>query len=702
KALFGLRDNNCELRPEKRVKSGELSVWTYKKYCKGIEVYNERLNVFLNRETLFGIRNGIFNADDSKYEFNISEYEAAEKLKSEGLISDYLSAKRILFRFGTKLLPVCLIRGYEKVFLRSYLYFADASDGRLLFKIPLWWSAKGNVYIDSPEKDKNVSSVDLPDTTEYGVLKNVVADVFSDCDPASNCDISKRLARPDNGGNYLFLPDETDSSDPFAEVMAYYHLNRLYNWFQGSGFEFNPFGVTAVVNFLGVGSEYDELFQCNGFYTERQVVIGFCPKGNPNNTSGVNLNIAYDADVLMHEMTHGFYDELYKLYPVIASMGYSGLLYGLNEALADFIPAHITNDPHTGRHLGKAIKKESIRNLELVRKCPDFLKGESHDDGEIISTALWNARKTIQDRELFAKTVFLSLSGLDTSSTFKDFYENLLRFVSQAAGQGEADRIKKPFLDRNIDRCGRFIEVENGFTAEGYILPSAEIGVSNEVPYQVQFVYSLPEDNGVVNVDITAVNFAGSTNTDYVKFYVNHNRPVSYSFESLNTDYVWTKRMQTFTDLKAGKYYILPAGDGQGYYYFKFRFAYKEPAPVVDSVEPNEIKINSTVEELTISGQNFHSDAKIKLPYGITYEDYEVYNSSTIYVYNLKVSDEVQCGYTSVSVINPDGQRGHGKSLLLIVKGNEKCRCDITFDCDEACKCDPDCSDGGCGCSIIY
>ncbi len=700
--LFGLSDGICEIRFHKSISGGGLSVNTFRKFCNGVEVYQERINAFLRGDILFGVKNSGGNAEKLLGGFLLGENEIIGQLKLQKVLTGILSSEKYYLRSGQKLIPVYLIRGYKGIFLNSYGYFISARSGRLLFRIPLYRTAKGNVFLDSPEKDRNTTAVDLPETSEYGVLKNAVADVFSDCDPTSGCDNSRRLSKPDAGGNYLFSPDESDSTDPFAEVMAYYHLNRLYRWFADSGFEFNPFGVTAVVNFFGVGSEFDELFQCNGFYLERQVVLGFCPKGNPNSLSDQNINIAYDADVIMHELTHGFYDELYKLNPVIDSLGYSGMLYGLNEALADFIPAHITNDSVTGRHLGKIIKGDGIRNLELVRKCPGFLKGESHDDGEIISTALWGARKLILDKELFAKTVFLSLGGLDSSASFKDFYENLLRFVSQSAGQTEADKIKKPFLDRNIDKCGRIIEVENGFTAEGYLLPSMELGVSSEVPYQVQFVYNLPEDNTIVNVDITAVNYAGSSSDDYVRFYVNHNRPISYSFDSLKTDYVWTKRMQTFTDLKAGKYYILPAGDGQGYYYFKIRFAYKEPAPVVDSVEPDEIKINSTVDEMVINGQNFHPQAKIKLPYGITYDEYEVTDSGTIYVYNLKVSEETQCGYTSVSVINPDGQRGLGKSLLLVTKGNEKCKCDITFECDEYCKCDPDCSDGGCGCSLLY
>ncbi|MCX7945019.1 MAG: hypothetical protein N2746_10980 [Deltaproteobacteria bacterium] len=700
--LFGYDGNVCKIKTADVIKFENISLYIYKKFCNGIEVYNEKIRVFLNQNTIFGIKNNLLNLKNYKYEFTIRESELRDDLKSKRILTEFVKFKRALFRVDNlHILPVYIVYGYENIFLRRFMYFVDARTGKLLFKIPLFNSIKGNVYLDSPEKDKNITTVDLPDTTDYGVLKNEVTDVFSDCDPTTNCDLSKRLAKPDSEGNYLFSPDESDSLDPFAEVMAYFHLNRIYRWFVESGLNFNPFTVTTVVNFLGVGSEYDQFFQCNGFYLERQVVLGFCPSNNPYNQSGSNINIAYDADVIMHELVHGFYDEVYKLYPVIDSAGYSGMIYGINEALADLIPAHITNDSHTGRHLAKLIKKESLRNLDLVRKCPDYLDGEPHNDGEILSTALWNARKTISDKELFTRIAFVSIGGLDASASFKDFYETLISILSQNFDKETIDNIKRPFVDRNVDKCGRYIEVENGFVARGYLMPSTELGLSNEVPFEVQFVYSLPEENNLVNVDITVLSYSGNFSTDNVKFYVNYNRPVNYTFESLKADYVWIKRNQTFTDLKPGKYYILPVSDGQGLYYFKIRFAYKEPAPTVDSVEPDEVKINSSIDELIINGKNFQKAANVKLPYGITYEDYEVIDSNTIYVYNLRITNETECGYSNVSVINPDGQKGIGKSILLVTKGNEKCRCDITFECDEVCKCDPDCTEGGCSCTLI-
>ncbi len=698
--LFGFDNVDCKIIFAKRAGTTDLTVISYKKYCNNLEVLQDKVSLFINKNTIFGVKNSMRNAQAVRKDFIFNENVIREKFISSKI--NVIGIKKAFFRFNRSLIPIYLIKGYEQIFLKTYYYYVNASSGNILFKVPLYRTIKGNVYIDSPEKDKSPTTVDLPETTEYGLLKNLVADVYSNCESGTGCDISKRLSKPDMSGNYLFNPDESDSEDPFAEVMAYYHLNRLYNWFLSSQFVFNPFGVTAIVNFLGVGSEYDEMFQCNGFYLERQVILGFCPQNNQYNSSKQNINIAYDADVIMHEMTHGFYDELYELNPVIDSIGFNGMLYGLNEAIADFIPSHITDDHLIGRHFGKVINQNGLRDLQLVRKCPYDLNGEPHNDGEIISTALWGARKLVSDKDLFAKTVFLSLGGLDASSSFKDFYDNLLRFVEQTEGREWSDTIKKPFLDRDIERCSRFIEVENGYTASGYLFPSVDIGVSNEVPYQVQFIYDLPEENNIVNVDITAANYSGSPSTDYVKFYVNHNRPVNYSFESMKSDYVWVKRTQTLTDLKQGKYYILPVGDGKGYYYFKIRFAYKEPAPVVDSVNPDEIKINTTLSEFEIIGKNFHPDAKIKLPYGITYEDYEVYDSNTIYVYNLNISKDTTCGYSSVSVINPDGQRGVGRLMLLISKGNEKCKCDITYECDEYCKCDTDCSDGGCSCSLIY
>lgn len=701
-ALFGLDNPLCEMHLKNDFENGELRVLIFQKYCNGIEVFQDRFTLYLKENVLIGISNGSINIDELKSGELISLNDILNRLIDKRIIRNIKEAKSVFYRFNKRLIPIYIVSGDSGYFLSAYKYFINAMDGRVLFRLPLYKSALGNIYYDSPEKDKSVSQVVLPETIEYGILKNSVADVFTNCDPNNGCDMSKRIARADNKGDFIFSPDESSNLDPFAEVMAYYHLNRLYNWFLNVGFEFTPFGVLSVVGFMGLGSEYDEQFQCNGYYLEQQIVLGFCPKENSQNSSGKNINVAYDADIIMHELTHGFFDKLYGLEPVVDSLGYSGMLLGLNEALADFIPSHITNDSVIGRHLGGAIGGNYIRDLSKLRKCPDYLKGEPHDDGEIISTALWEGRNLVSNKELFAKSSFLALSGLNSSSSFVDYYNQVLNFVGLELSNSEIDKIKSPFQSRNVDRCGRLIEVENGFQAQGYIFSAVEAGVSAEVPFEVQYIYTLPEDNMVVNVDITGMNFSGSTATDFIKFYVNYNRPVDFSFEGVKSDYLWIKRNQTFNDLKKGKYYVLPAGDGAGLYMFKFRFAYKEPAPVISSVDPEELRLNDTIDSLNINGQNFHKEAKIKLPYGISYEDYEVLDSNNIIVYNLKVSNETQCGYNSLSVINPDGQKGIGKSMLLIIKGNDKCKCDITLDCDEACKCDPDCSDGGCGCSLLH
>ncbi len=701
-AIFGLGDERCEMILKREIKSGEISVLIFNKYCNGIEVFQDRLSIFLKNRILFGLHNGSRNTDGIISEPFQGRDAILNHLKAMNIFKNVIDARLVLYRFYNRLFPIYIVSADSGYFLSAYKYFINATDGKILFRLPLYKSIRGNVYLDSPEKDKNPSIVTLPDTLEYGILKNAVADVYSNCDPNSNCDSSKRVARPDNTGDFIYTPDESKNLDPFAEVMAYYHLNRLYNWFKGAGFEFNPFGVLAVVGFMGVGSEYDEIFQCNGYYLNRQVILGFCPKENSHNNSGRNINVAYDSDIIMHELTHGFFEEIYNLDPVVDNLGFSGMLLGLNEAIADFIPSHITDDSLIGRHLGGAISGESIRDLTNLRRCPYYLNGEPHNDGEIISTALWGARGLIHDREQFARVAFLAISGLNSSSSFIDYYNQVVNFVSTTISKVAAENIKSPFLSRNIDKCGRLIEVENGFLAQGHIFSATDAGLSSEVPYEVQFIYNLPDDNMVVNIDITGMNLSGSSSTDFIKFYVNYNRPVDFSFEGVKSDYVWIKRSQTLTDLKKGKYYVLPVGDGQGTYIFKFKFAYKEPAPRINSVDPEELKLNSTVEEFTINGENFQKGVKIKLPYGISYEDYDVVDSNNIIVYNLMVSDETQCGYNSLSVINPDGQKGVGKSLLLIVKGNDKCKCDITLECDEQCKCDPDCSDGGCGCSILY
>jgi len=700
-SLFGASRDECKFEITGQMGIEGLRIVRAQKFCSGYPVEAEVITFSLSKNSVFSIRSNSKDFKRLDLLFLISERDIPHIILKNSRSLEIKGIKRVLYRIGDSILPVYKVDVLANNLLIGYRYFINAKTGKILYRLPTLKSAKGYVYLDSPEKSVNPVFVELPQSTEPSVLKNEIVDVYSNCNPDGGCNSSSRLAIANSSGDYPYLPNESSDRDPFAEVMTYYQINRLYNWFSGSGLSFNPFSIIAAVNYVGSGSEYDEMFQCNGFYNNHYIVVGYCPAGNQANQSGVSINISYDADVLMHEMTHGFFDEIYELDPVIDGLGFTGMVMGLNEAIADFVPSHITDDALIGRHMGKIIKKSYLRDLNSLRKCPEYLDGEFHNDGEIISTALWGARGLVPDRELFAKMVLLSIGSLNRSATFEDVYEQVVAFTARSFSNSVAENIRKPFLDRGLNRCGRFIELPNGYQAKGYLYPALDLGEGGEIPFEVQFVYEIPSGIDLLNVDITAANYSGSTNTDYIKFYVNLNRPIDYSFEGVKSDFVWVRRQNVIDNPPPGKYYILPVGDGQGLYYFTIQFTYREPAPVVNSVDPDEVRLESIVDEFNINGQNFKPEAKIRLPAGITYDDYEVVDSNNIKVYNMRVGRDAYCGYNSVSVINPDGQRGMGKSLLLIVKGNDKCKCDFSLECDEGCKCDPDCDTGGCGCSYL-
>lgn len=704
KDLFGLSLPDCKMELLKRSGSKDISIYHFKKVCNGIRVENESVNILVNRNKIFGITSNSKNYKEFYPDFLLDEISVIkyvkENLRSIGL-GHVIENSRAYYGIGSKMLPIFRVKVMTKVPGIGFKYYISALDGQILLRQPLMRNAMGKIFYDSPEKDKKTSVVNLPEPLSPRVLKNDIVDVYSNCEPERGCDEQRRYALGDQNGDFMFEPDETKSLDPFAEVMAYYHINRLYSWFVDSQIDFSPFSVRAVVNFSGVGSEYDEYFQCNAFYSNRAIIVGLCPHYNRLNASGENINLSYDADIIMHEMTHSIFDEIYDLYPVVDHLGYSGMLSGINEAIADFIPSHITDDSDVGRHTSKMTGGRYLRRLTLLRRCPDYLAGEPHLDGEIVSTALWNARDVISDRDLFAKAIFLSIGALNSSSSFKDFYEQVVEFTTQLFNRDVAEDIKRPFIERNIDNCGRIIKVENGFEIKGYLMSAMDLGTTSVVPYEVQFVYDVPPGNELITIDISAVNYSGSTAEDYVRFYANINRPVDFSFDRINADYTWIKRSIKIENPAGGRYYVLPAGDGEGLYFFTFRFAYKEPAPIINLVDPERIRVGETVDILTINGGNFRAGAKVKMPYGITFEDSEVIDQNNIILYNVMVSKETEPGYKSIIVTNPDGQRVIGKNILLIVKGNDSCKCDISFECDENCRCDLDCDSGGCSCSLL-
>ena len=146
------------------------------------------------------------------------------------------------------------------------------------------------------------------------------------------------------------------------------------------------------------------------------------------------LSTIRDYSMLLHEHSHNFLNYKYRRDAFINSS------ISINEAFADFLPAHYRGDPAIGAGLGpkgrpiRDIEKKIFSSTGVWPSLTTHLRGNEYVDSIHYSNALWEMRK-----ELGASVL---------SSLIKDFLENLNfyrhSFVGlQKKAGGKTNRRKK-------------------------------------------------------------------------------------------------------------------------------------------------------------------------------------------------------------------------------------------------------------------
>lgn len=309
-----------------------------------------------------------------------------------------------------ELVPVWLVPQREVAPARQWIYLVEATTGTVLWRQDQILAADGFVYDPNPVVSHGeVSRVELPRLTTGESLEGSRARAFQcvgetgDCSgwggDCITCGLAEHYALPDEDGNFLYPPDEPNTADPFAEVHAYYHTDRVNQWFEEHLSYARRCGTSRVmsvyVNYTVAGDSYSS---ANAFYGDSDgdgcgdITLG----------EGLGVDFSYDADVIYHEFTHGIVESTGGLgcYPMgtcYDELGLDWTALGLNEGYADYFSVSLTGDPDLGEHAGTAGSggEGSIRTAENDRLCPFDLVGESHTDGEIWVGTGWQLRELV-------------------------------------------------------------------------------------------------------------------------------------------------------------------------------------------------------------------------------------------------------------------------------------------------------------------
>jgi Zn-dependent metalloprotease len=233
-----------------------------------------------------------------------------------------------------------------------------------------------------------------------------------------------------------------DWDDPrFREVMSYFWVTQCAHYLEELGYG-NIFSAKIAINVDGTTDD-------NSFY--RNGTLTFGSGGVPD---------AEDAEVIFHELGHAIQD---AQVPGLLNDG-GEEVRALSEGFGDYWAASyfgelgpkaqtwdvffdkwdgITANPASGQD------PPYLRKLDGVKRYPNNMDGEVHDDGEIWSACLWKIRK-ILGKDLTAKIVLESNFHLVVTSTYPDAAKAILAANQSLNGGANAAEIRSVFEDCGI------------------------------------------------------------------------------------------------------------------------------------------------------------------------------------------------------------------------------------------------------------
>lgn len=382
------------------------------------------------------------------------------------------ATERAWLPLGGELLPVWLVEQREAAPPHHWLYLVEATTGAVIWRHDQLLRNDGYVYDPNPwVAEGEYTRVELPGLESDEVLEGTLARAFQcgglpegDCTrprgPCRYCGLREHLATADEEGNFLYEPSEPDLGDRFAEVQGYYHVSRINQWFEDTfGFIVSCGSRRAVDIHVNYHIPGDPRTSANAFYGDSDG--DGC--GDITTGEGLGVDLAYDADVIYHEFSHGVVAQSGGLGcggmgVCLDDLGPDWTSLGLNEGYADYLAAAYTDDPEIGEHASAAFDMghEGLRTGLNDRICPFDLVGESHYDGQIWLGTGWDLRETL-GAETADWLMFHTLLALSNDAGYAEAAAALRESADEALAQGLLDPEGRAEVERIIGPEGRRI-----------------------------------------------------------------------------------------------------------------------------------------------------------------------------------------------------------------------------------------------------
>ena len=355
----------------------------------------------------------------------------------------------------------------------------SATTGRLLARRSLVFDSGALVYPENP------ASTPVPTQIEFETVDVAMADV-----PLSSPTIDVRgcldaaedpnetppgwwtegmcfphaRARSDAQGDYFvplpdvgLIADNEAFDDLYAEVAAYWYVERFLAGMAERGLTSTRCPhFSLVVNRYSLNEEGERIPAGGASFVDE------CdPEKSPTLVIGQGryVDYAYDSDTLFHEMGHSVIQHLSpdglsdrQLTPtgIISEAG------ALNEGLADYFAIMLSGDPEVGEYIGRFSVDQTtpyIRSAENDKTCPNDLIGQWHNDGLVVSGALWSASQRV-GFEIVDALLLETLPRLEPDAGLEDFGRAFLAVAGEFRDAGTLDAVGFELIERASRAAG--------------------------------------------------------------------------------------------------------------------------------------------------------------------------------------------------------------------------------------------------------
>lgn len=405
----------------------------------------------------------------------------------------------------------------------------SAITGRVLHERDAAWHSRARVFPQNPSSTPEPVDVELTtlDVTAPGQpLASPSLEVHG-CGDAPEGDpppwwtegicYPRTLALSNDDGNW-FVPlpsiglvaDNRAFDDPYAEVAAYHYVERFVDVMRERGLaSARCERFTVLVNRHGLDEAQEPVPIGGATFVDTcdadvspTLLVG----------QGKDVDYAYDADVLFHEMGHSVVQQLapdglserrYAPWGIVSEAG------AINEGLADYFAMSVSGDPLVGEYVGRfdvASGAPWLSTGDTTATCPDDLVGDWHGDGRVITGALWAMRSRLG--VVIDELVLRTLPRLPPDAMLDEFGAEALDVSQELYAEGALDDfgvalVERALAARGLLGCAHVIDdpalATNGKKLE---LPAADTLVPF-APGPFQLRVRVPDDATEVTLFVT-------------------------------------------------------------------------------------------------------------------------------------------------------------------------------------------------------